>query len=52
MGSGMLPYGAYITLEHEWILIFRKGKRVYKSAKIKHFAKVVLSLGRKECLVL
>jgi modification methylase len=31
MGSGMLPAGAYVTLEHEWILIFRKGpKRVFK----------------------
>lgn len=31
MGSGMLPCGAYVTLEHEWILIFRKGgKRDYK----------------------
>ncbi|MHA1819196.1 MAG: DNA-methyltransferase [Promethearchaeota archaeon] len=27
MGSGMLPPGAYITLEHEHILIFRKGKK-------------------------
>lgn len=27
MGSGMLPCGAYVTLEHEYILIFRKGKR-------------------------
>lgn len=25
MGSGMLPPGAYVTLEHEYILIFRKG---------------------------
>ncbi len=25
MGSGMLPVGAYITLEHEYILILRKG---------------------------
>lgn len=25
MGSGMLPAGAYVTLEHEYILIFRKG---------------------------
>jgi len=25
MGSGMLPSGAYVTLEHEHILIFRKG---------------------------
>lgn len=33
MGSGMLPCGAYVTLEHEWILIFRKGgKRMYKTA--------------------
>jgi len=32
MGSGMLPTGAYVTLEHEWILIFRKGeKRIFKS---------------------
>ena len=27
MGSGMLPPGAYVTLEHEHILIFRKGKK-------------------------
>ncbi len=27
MGSGMLPGGAYMTLEHEHILIFRKGSR-------------------------
>ncbi|MFW5874742.1 MAG: DNA-methyltransferase [bacterium] len=26
MGSGMLPAGAYVTLEHEYILIFRKGQ--------------------------
>ncbi|MBP3669564.1 MAG: site-specific DNA-methyltransferase [Bacteroides sp.] len=37
MGSGMLPCGAYVTLEHEWILIFRKGgKREYKKADAKH----------------
>ena len=31
MGSGMLPAGAYVTLEHEYILIFRKGsKREFK----------------------
>jgi modification methylase len=30
MGSGMLPSGAYVTLEHEHILIFRKsGKREF-----------------------
>lgn len=27
MGSGMLPPGAYVTLEHEYILIFRKGRK-------------------------
>ena len=32
MGSGMLPPGAYATLEHEYILIFRKGgKREFVS---------------------
>jgi len=25
MGSGMLPAGAYVTLEHEYILVVRKG---------------------------
>lgn len=29
MGSGMLPVGAYNTLEHEHILFFRKQKRVF-----------------------
>ena len=33
MGSGMLPAGAYVTLEHEYILIFRKGgKRAFTTA--------------------
>lgn len=27
MGSGMLAPGAYVTHEHEWILVFRKGSR-------------------------
>lgn len=37
MGSGMLPCGAYVTLEHEWILLFRKGrKRQYKTKSEKH----------------
>ena len=32
MGSGMLPPGAYVTLEHEYILLFRKGgKRSFTS---------------------
>lgn len=42
MGSGMLPPNAYVTLEHEFVLVFRKGgvgrsfepssKRRYRSA--------------------
>ena len=37
MGSGMLPAGAYITLEHEYILVFRKGsKRIFKTIKEKN----------------
>ncbi len=37
MGSGMLPAGAYVTLEHEYILIFRKGpKREFKTVEEKH----------------
>ncbi len=33
MGSGMLPAGAYVTLEHEYILIARKGsKRQFDTA--------------------
>lgn len=36
MGSGMLPAGAYVTLEHEWILVFRKGgKRNFKTVEDK-----------------
>ena len=36
MGSGMLPAGAYVTLEHEYILIFRKGgKREFKTPEEK-----------------
>ena len=27
MGSGMLPAGAYVTLEHEYILVLRKGSK-------------------------
>jgi DNA modification methylase len=36
MGSGMLPPGAYVTLEHEFILILRKGRmREFRTAKEK-----------------
>jgi DNA modification methylase len=34
IGSGTLPPGAYVTLEHEWILIFRKSApRVFSTAE-------------------
>jgi DNA modification methylase len=36
MGSGMLPSGAYVTLEHEYILILRKDpKREFKTSDAK-----------------
>jgi modification methylase len=35
MGSGMYPPGAYITLEHEFILVFRKGNKREFSTKEK-----------------
>lgn len=36
LGSGMLPAGAYVTYEHEYILIFRKpGTRLFEQAQQK-----------------
>ena len=36
MGSGMLPAGAYVTLEHEYVLIMRKGgKREFASEQLR-----------------
>ncbi len=36
MGSGMLPSGAYVTYEHEYILVFRKGnKRLFNTPEAK-----------------
>ena len=36
MGAGMFPAGAYVTLEHEYILIFRKGdKREFRTPEEK-----------------
>ncbi|MFP4152536.1 MAG: DNA-methyltransferase [Alkalispirochaeta sp.] len=32
MGSGTLPAGAYVTLEHEYVLIFRNGRKRHFSA--------------------
>lgn len=34
MGSGMMPPGAYVTLEHEYILILRKGNKKEFNAAI------------------
>lgn len=37
MGSGMLPAGAYVTLEHEYVLIFRNGsKRIFSNSEDAH----------------
>ena len=37
MGSGMLPCGAYVTLEHEMILVFRKPtKRAFAASELEN----------------
>ena len=41
MGSGMLAAGAYVTLEHEYILIFRKGTK-------REFSNRQQKLGRRQ----
>ncbi|KKN24569.1 hypothetical protein LCGC14_0893580 [marine sediment metagenome] len=41
MGSGMMPPGAYVTLEHEYLLLFRKGKK-------REFKKPILKDKRRE----
>ena len=52
MGSGMLPAGAYVTLEHEYILIVRKGsKREFKTEEEKKIDVKRTVLGRTERLV-
>ena len=36
MGSGMMPPGAYVTLEHEYVLMLRKGnKKEFKTNEVK-----------------
>lgn len=43
MGSGMLPTNAYVTLEHEYILIFRKGTpRVFSASEKENRSKSAL----------
>ncbi|MFW6335242.1 MAG: DNA methyltransferase, partial [Desulfosalsimonas sp.] len=44
MGSGMLPAGAYVTLEHEYVLIFRKGAK-------RQFATPAQKLNRKKSAI-
>ena len=39
MGSGMLPPSAYVTLEHEYILVFRKGGKREFNTKIQKQAR-------------
>ena len=52
MGSGMLPAGAYVTLEHEYVLIVRKGsKREFKTEDEKRNDAKVRCLGGKKYLV-
>lgn len=41
MGSGMLPSGAYVTLEHEYILVLRKGSK-------REFGSPIEKLARRE----
>jgi modification methylase len=35
MGSGMLPAGAYVTHEHEHVLIYRKGRRKFQDKSLR-----------------
>ena len=49
MGSGMLPPNAYVTLEHEYILIFRKGETENLKNKLKKsIEEVAHTSGKKE----
>lgn len=53
MGSGVLPVGAYVTLEHEYILIARKGaRRVFSSEREKKKRRERPILGGAQRLVL
>ena len=52
MGSGMLPVGAYVTLEHEYILILRKvGKRNFNTEEQEIRKNSAFFLGRKKFMV-
>jgi DNA modification methylase len=49
MGSGMYPAGAYVTYEHEYILIFRKGgKRVFNEDAKQTMLAAIKNLERLE----
>ncbi len=50
MGSGVLPSGAYVTLEHEYILILRKGdKRVFGEPDKKRRARSAFFWEERNC---
>lgn len=53
LGSGMMPPNAYVTLEHEYILLFRKGgmRRFATDDEQTRRKQSAYFLGRKECVV-
>ncbi len=46
MGSGMYPAGAYVTYEHEYILVFRKGESEYFLVLLENYVKKVHTSGK------
>ena len=50
MGSGMYAPGAYVTLDHEYILIFRNTE--FKKSMLKNYSKVIIAVYDQNNLVL
>lgn len=48
MGSGMYPAGAYVTYEHEYILVFRKGGKRTFTGESKRLRQKVRISGKNE----
>ena len=46
MGSGMFPAGAYVTYEHEYILVFRKGGKDIAALAIENISGTVSGLNQ------
>ena len=46
LGSGMYPAGAYVTYEHEYILVFRKGGKRFFQVKLSKEGKKALIFGK------